>query len=58
MSEHLIPMHQITRELCEDREYSFEAEVPRHIQFKTMPLENRQGKTMADEYIAVMRAPE
>lgn len=58
MSDYLIPMHQITRELCEDRGYSFEAELPRHIQFKTMPLENRQGKTMADEYIVVMRAPE
>ena len=58
MSDHPIPMHQITRELCEDRGYTFEAELPRHIQFKTMPLENPQGKTMVDEYILVMRAPE
>jgi len=58
MSDQLIPMHEITRELCESRGYSFEAELPRHIQFKTMPLENPQGKTMADEYIVVMRAPE
>lgn len=58
MSDLLIPMHLITRELCEDRGYSFETELPRHIQYKTMPLENPQGKTMADEYIVVMRAPE
>lgn len=57
MSDHLIPMNLITRELCEGRGYSFMVELPRHIQSKTMPHENPQGQTMADEYIVVVRAP-
>jgi len=58
MSDELIPMHTITRELCEDRGYTFEVELPRYIKDKTLPSKNRLGKTMAKEYIVVMRAPE
>lgn len=58
MSGELIPIHEITRELCEHLGYTFEAALPRHIKDKTLPSKNRQGKTMAEEHIIVMRAPE
>lgn len=57
MSDEVIPMHKITRELCEQRGYEFEAELPRYIKDKTLPSKNRLGETMAKEYIVVMRAP-
>lgn len=58
MSDELIPINEITRELCEYLGYTFETEIPRYIRGKTLPNKNRQGKTMAKEYIVVMRAPE
>lgn len=53
----LVPIHKITQELCRSLGYSTEAILPRSIQNKTLPDQNRQGETMVQEHIVVTNAP-
>jgi len=65
MSRVNIPLHLVTRELCEELGYEHHATLPREIPTKTLPWENapenvaeQKGELMADENIVVMWSPE
>lgn len=64
MSRVNIPLHLITKELCERLDYEHDVTLPREIPTKTLPWENApeneegtKGDLMADENIVILRSP-